>query len=55
MNQIALPPSGQEEALIQMPFTSHLIELRTRLIRIFGLVLLLFLCLLPFANTFPVT
>jgi sec-independent protein translocase protein TatC len=51
MNQIALPPSGQEEALIQMPFTSHLIELRTRLIRIFGLVLLLFLCLLPFANT----
>lgn len=52
MNQIALPPvEDQEETLPQMPFTSHLIELRTRLIRVFGLVLLLFFFMLPFANT----
>ncbi len=52
MNQLALPPNNnQEETLPQMPFSSHLIELRTRLIRVFGLVLLLFFCMLPFANT----
>lgn len=52
MNKIALPPNNNpEEILPQMPFTSHLIELRTRLIRVFGLVLLLFFCMLPFANT----
>jgi len=52
MNQIALPPqSDQEETLPEMPFSSHLIELRTRLMRIFGFIIALFLCMLPFANS----
>lgn len=47
---LTLPPPNQEETLPQMPLTSHLIELRQRLVRVLGLVLVLFLALLPFAN-----
>ncbi|HEY5790691.1 MAG TPA: twin-arginine translocase subunit TatC [Gammaproteobacteria bacterium] len=39
-------PVGQEQ-----PFLSHLVELRDRLLRAVLAVLLLFLCLFPFANT----
>lgn len=52
----ALPPpdhtaeSASEESLHQMPLTGHLMELRTRLVRVFALVFVLFLCMLPFAN-----
>ncbi len=48
----ALPPISdhQEDALIQMPLTSHLVELRKRLVLVFGILLVLFVCLLPFAN-----
>lgn len=42
------PP--QKEQLINMPLTGHLIELRRRLARILGLVIVLFFILLPFAN-----
>jgi sec-independent protein translocase protein TatC len=35
---------------LQETFISHLIELRTRLIRAVGLVLLIFVCLIPVAN-----
>ncbi|MCP4701101.1 MAG: twin-arginine translocase subunit TatC [Gammaproteobacteria bacterium] len=34
----------------EMPFLSHLIELRTRLMRVLITVLIIFLCLFPFAN-----
>ncbi|MBE2293349.1 MAG: Sec-independent protein translocase subunit TatC, partial [Phycisphaerales bacterium] len=34
----------------EQPFISHLIELRTRLLRIVGGILLVFLGLLPFSN-----
>lgn len=52
----ALPPpdhtaeAASEESLHQMPLTGHLMELRTRLVRVFALVFVLFLCMLPFAN-----
>lgn len=50
----ALPPPAEdtpaEEQLEQMPLTSHLVELRNRLIRVMTLVIVLFLCMLPFAN-----
>ena len=42
--------SPQKEQLINMPLTGHLIELRRRLARILGLVIVLFFILLPFAN-----
>ena len=42
--------SQQKEQLINMPLTGHLIELRRRLARILGLVIVLFFILLPFAN-----
>lgn len=41
----------QSEELEQLPFTAHLIELRRRLIKCVGLVVGLFLVMLPFANT----
>lgn len=44
------PDPSQAETLEQMPLTSHLMELRSRLMRILGLVLLLFFVMLPFAN-----
>ena len=40
----------QKEQLINMPLTGHLIELRRRLARILGVVIVLFFVLLPFAN-----
>ena len=49
----ALPPpadSTTQEQLEQMPLTSHLVELRTRLIRVLSLVIVLFMVMLPFAN-----
>ncbi|MDR9778879.1 twin-arginine translocase subunit TatC, partial [Rhizobium hidalgonense] len=42
--------SPQKEQLINMPLTGHLIELRRRLARILGVVIVLFFVLLPFAN-----
>lgn len=42
--------SPQKEQLINMPLTGHLIELRRRLARILGVVIVLFFILLPFAN-----
>ena len=42
--------SPQKVQLINMPLTGHLIELRRRLARILGLVIVLFFILLPFAN-----
>jgi sec-independent protein translocase protein TatC len=53
MNLLSTPPEqeqAKQEQLEQMPLTSHLMELRTRLMRILGLVLGLFFVLLPFAN-----
>lgn len=47
---LALPPPSSEDNLVQMPLTSHLIELRQRLIRVILVVIVLFLVLLPFAN-----
>ena len=40
----------QKEQLINMPLTGHLIELRRRLARMLGVVIVLFFVLLPFAN-----
>ncbi len=34
----------------ELPFTAHLLELRSRLLRILGIVLVVFLVLMPFAN-----
>lgn len=42
-------PSEQKPAAEQ-PFVSHLIELRDRLLRVVFVVLIVFLCLFPFAN-----
>ena len=40
----------ENEALEQLPFTVHLIELRRRLIKCVGLIIALFFIMLPFAN-----
>ena len=40
----------QEEQLAEGTLLSHLIELRQRLVRMFGAVLIVFFCLVPFAN-----
>ncbi len=40
----------ENEALEQLPFTVHLIELRRRLIKCVGLIIALFFMMLPFAN-----
>lgn len=51
MNSLSTPPGeAEQEQFAQMPLTSHLMELRTRLMRVLGLVLLLFFVMLPFAN-----
>lgn len=50
MTQALPPPAETDERLKQMPLTGHLIELRSRLMKTFGLVLLLFFIMLPFAN-----
>ncbi len=39
-----------EEQLAEGTLLSHLVELRSRLVKIFGSVLLVFVCLVPFAN-----
>lgn len=41
----------EEEELAEGTLLSHLVELRSRLVKIFGAVLLVFVCLVPFANT----
>lgn len=40
----------QRDRLEEMPFTKHLIVLRGHLFKIVGLLILVFVCLLPFAN-----
>lgn len=51
MNVLLNPPNPQtEDSLPQMPITAHLIELRQRLMRAIGLVIVLFMVMLPFAN-----
>ena len=50
-----LPPADvidqqQEIPLEEMPITRHLMILRRHLFKIVGILLLLFFCLLPFAN-----
>lgn len=40
-----------QETLAEMPITRHLIILRKHLFKIVGILLTLFFCLLPFANT----
>lgn len=44
------PPTNPPEQDQEQPFISHLVELRDRLMRMLGAVLLVFLCLFPFAN-----
>ena len=39
-----------DEQLAEGSLLSHLVELRSRLVKIFGSVLLVFICLVPFAN-----
>ncbi len=39
-----------DEQLAEGTLLSHLVELRSRLVKIFGSVLLVFVCLVPFAN-----
>lgn len=48
--QSAQQQADPQEPLLNMPLTEHLIELRSRLSRILGLVIALFFILLPFAN-----
>lgn len=43
-------PLDDAEQLQEMPITKHLIVLRRHLFKIVGLLLVLFFCLLPFAN-----
>ncbi|MCH7337750.1 twin-arginine translocase subunit TatC [Acinetobacter sp. NIPH 2699] len=45
-----LEKSSDTEELEQLPFTTHLIELRKRLMKCVGLILALFFVMLPFAN-----
>ncbi|USE84886.1 twin-arginine translocase subunit TatC [Acinetobacter tibetensis] len=47
-----LPSSLQQEQapLEEMPITKHLVSLRQHLFKVVGLLLVLFFCLLPFAN-----
>jgi sec-independent protein translocase protein TatC len=44
------PPDPHEELGGEAPLLSHLIELRTRLLRMVGVVVVLFVALAPFAN-----
>ena len=41
---------GSTDALEEMPITQHLVALRKHLFKIVGIILVLFFCLLPFAN-----
>ena len=43
-------PEDEEEQLEEATLLSHLIELRTRLMKAFGAVLVVFVCLIPFAE-----
>ena len=42
--------ADNDEQLAEGTLLSHLVELRSRLVRIFGSVLLVFVCMVPFAN-----
>ncbi|MCH4246934.1 twin-arginine translocase subunit TatC [Acinetobacter populi] len=51
MNQLPITTSQQsQEELDQMPLTTHLITLRQHLVKIVGVLLVLFFILLPFRN-----
>lgn len=50
LQQQAIQEAGAQEPLLNMPITGHLIELRSRLARLLGVVMVLFFMLLPFAN-----
>ena len=41
---------SDEEEQVEQPLISHLIELRDRLLRSLGVILVLFLCIFPFGN-----
>ena len=45
-----IPQESEEQEAVSEPFVSHLIELRNRLLIAAGSVLVLFICLVPFAN-----
>ena len=50
-NQLPIPLADQHSSnLEEMPITQHLMVLRQHLFKIVGLLLVLFFCLLPFAN-----
>ena len=48
--QLNQTTTEENEALEQLPFTVHFIELRRRLIKCVGLIIALFFIMLPFAN-----
>lgn len=48
--QLSTQVETPHDRLEEMPFTKHLIILRGHLFKIVGLIILLFFCLLPFAN-----
>lgn len=50
MNQLPSASSEQPEQLDQMPFVKHLIALRQHLMKIVGVLIVLFFILLPFRN-----
>lgn len=50
MDNIPPPPPQEREESVSEPFVSHLIELRNRLLIAVGTVLVLFICLVPFAS-----
>ena len=51
MKSKTTPPNVEKQITLQdMPITQHLIILRQHLIKIIGLLIVLFFCLLPFAN-----
>lgn len=55
MNPSSLPSTVEsnpvQDPLEEMPITKHLVVLRQHLFKSVGLIVLLFFCLLPFANT----
>jgi sec-independent protein translocase protein TatC len=50
MTDSTVPPPDEEEELEEATLISHLIELRGRLMKAFGAVLAVFICLAPFAE-----
>ncbi len=45
-----IPPPTEREEPVSEPFVSHLIELRNRMLIAVGAVLVLFMCMVPFAS-----